>query len=126
MLKEKNNNEDGQYWKFRKILIHSLISGKKGKDNKIEIQLVWETGATSTEHFKAFKKDIPVDLPIYAKENNLLELDGWKTLKRLADRSKLTKKSVKQAKLHSLKYSMTYKYGYEVPKNYKDAEQLHK
>ena len=51
------------------------------------------------------KKDIPVDLVIYAKENNLSELDGWNTLKRLADRSTLTERLIKQAKLHSLKYS---------------------
>ena len=44
------NNEDGKFRKFRKILSHSTISGKKGKDDKIEIQLVWETGAMSTEY----------------------------------------------------------------------------
>ena len=70
------------------------------------------------------REDIPVDLAIYTKENNLLELDGWDTLKRLANRSKLTERLVKQAKLHSLKYSPRYKYGFEIPKNYKDAEQL--
>ena len=70
------------------------------------------------------KKDIPVDLAIYAKENNILELDGWNTLKRLADRSKLTEQLVKQAKLHSLKYSPRYKDGFDIPKNYKDAERL--
>ena len=73
--------------------------------------------------FEALKKDIPVDHAIYAK-TNLSELNGWKTLKRLTDRSKLTERLVKQAKLHSLKYSTTYKYGFEVSKNYKDAEQL--
>ena len=120
------NNEDGEFQKFRKVLNHSLISGKKGKDDKIEIQLVWETSATSTECFEVLKKDILVDLAIYAKENNLLEPDGLKILKRLADRSKLTKRLVKQAKLCSLKYSTTYKYGYEIPKNYKDVECLNK
>ena len=67
---------------------------------------------------------MPVDLSIYTKVNNLLEIDGWNTLKRLADRSKLTERLVKQAKLHSLKYSPSYRYGFEIPKNYKDAERL--
>ena len=31
---------------------------------------------------------------------------------------------VKQAKLYSLKYSLRYKYGFKIPKNYKDAERL--
>ena len=43
-------------------------------------------------------------------------------MKRLADRSKLTERLVKQAKIHSLKYSPRYKYSFEIPKNYKDAE----
>ena len=72
------------------------------------------------------RKDIPVDLAIYAKENNLLELDGWNTLNRLTNRSKLTERLVKQSKLHSLKYSPKYKYGFEVPRNYADAERLDK
>ena len=31
---------------------------------------------------------------------------------------------VKQAKLYSLKYSPRYKYGFEIPTNYKDAERF--
>ena len=109
-VERENNNEDGDYWGFRNILSHSLIPGKKVKDRTgIEIQVVWETGATSTESFEASKKDIPVDLAIYAKENNLLKLDEWNTLKRLADISKLTERLVKQAKLHSLNYLQRYK-----------------
>ena len=124
-VERENNNEDGDYWRFRKILCHSLLSGKKVRDRTgIELQVVWETGATSTESFEALRKDIPVDLAIYAKENNLLELDGWDTLKQLANRLKLTERLVKQAKLHSLKYSPKYKYGFEFQKNYGDAERL--
>ena len=33
----ENNNKDGDYWRFRKILSHFLISGKKGKEDRIEI-----------------------------------------------------------------------------------------
>ena len=31
-IERENNNEDGDYWRFRKILNHSLIPGKKVKD----------------------------------------------------------------------------------------------
>ena len=107
------------------ILSHSLLPEKKVKNRTgIELQVVWETGATSTESFEALRKAIPVDFAIYAKENNLLDLDGWNTLNRLANRSKLTERLVKQAKLHSLKQSPKYKYGFEVPKNYADTERL--
>ena len=123
-VERENNNEDGTHWRFRKIINHSLIPAKKGRDAKIEIQIVWETGAMSTETFETLKRDIPVDLAMYLKENNLLELEGWNKLKRIADTSKLTERLVKQAKLHSLKYSLKYKYGFEIPKNYKNAERL--
>ena len=123
-IERENNNEDSKYWRFRKILSHSLVSGKKEKDDKIEIQWVWETGATSTECFEALKKDISIDLAICTKENNLLKLGEWRTLKKLADRSKLTEQLVKQTKLHSLKYSTMYKYGFKVSKSYKDTKQF--
>ena len=81
-VERENNNKDGDYWRFRKIISHSLIPGKKEKNKTgIEIQVAWETGATSTESVEALKKDISVNFAIYAKENNLLELDGWDTLK---------------------------------------------
>ena len=49
--------------------------------------MIWETGAVSTECLETLFKDISVDLAIYAKENNLLEEEGWKKLKRLANQS---------------------------------------
>ena len=100
-IERENNNEDGDCWRFRKIISHSLIPGKKEKHKTgIEIQVVWEMDATSTESFEALKKDIPNDLAIYAKENNILELDGWDALKRLVDQSKLIEWLVKQVNLH--------------------------
>ena len=85
-----------------------------------------ETGATSTECFETLYRDTPVDLDIYAKKNNLLEKDGWKRLTRLANQSKLTKQLVKKAKLQSFRITPRYKYGFEVPKNFKDAQNLDK
>ena len=86
-VERESNNEDGDYWRFRKNLSHSLFPGKKVKNRTgIELQVVWETGTTSTEYFEALRKDIPVDLAIYAKENNLLDLDGWNILNQLSNR----------------------------------------
>ena len=56
--------------------------------------MVLEIGATSTECFETLYRDIPIDLAIYAKENDLLEGEGRKKLKRLASRSKLTERLV--------------------------------
>ena len=37
-VERKHNNEDGHEWRFRKILSHTLISGKKRKEDRIEVQ----------------------------------------------------------------------------------------
>ena len=94
--------------------------------DKIEVQMMWETGDNSTECFATLCRDIPVDLAIYAKENSLLEEDGWKKLAKVVNRSKLTERLVKQAKLRCFRISPRYKNGFEVPKNFKHAEKLDK
>ena len=63
--------------------------------------MMWKTGVVSTECLETLYKDIPVDLAIYAKENCLLEEEDLKKLKGLANRSKVTERLMKQAKLQS-------------------------
>ena len=82
-MEREYNDEVRHTWKFRKILSHSLISGKKGVENKIKVQMLWETGATSVEYFETLCRCIPVGYTIYTKDNNLLEEEGWKKLKHL-------------------------------------------
>ena len=108
-VEREHNNEDGHEWGFRKILSNTVTSGKKGKEDRTEVHVQWETGATSTETLVALKKDTPVDLAIYAKEINLLVEEGWKTLQYLATRSKLTERLVHQARLQSFRVSPKYK-----------------
>ena len=81
--------------------------------------MMWETGSISTEYFETLYKDIPVNLAIFAKEKNLLEEECWKKLKQLANQLKLTERLVKQTKLTSFRIPPQYKYGFEVPINFK-------
>jgi hypothetical protein len=55
---------------------------------------------------------------IYARDNDLLEMDGWKRFKGIAKREKKMLRRVNQAKLRSFRTTPQYMYGYEVPKNY--------
>ena len=52
--------------------------------------------------------------------------EEWKKIKRLANRSRLTERLVKQVKLRFFRISPQYKYGFEVPKNFKHSEKLDK
>ena len=82
------------------------------------------TGAVSTESSEFLAKEIPVELAVYAKANNLLEEKGWSQFKRLAKRDYITERLVKQAKLPSFCVSPKYKYGFEVPRNFIDVKRL--
>jgi hypothetical protein len=71
-------------------------------------------------------KDIPVDLAMYAKKHDLLEKEGWKRFRRIANQDQHLQRLVKQAKLRSFCVSPKYKYGYSIPRNYKEAIEFDK
>jgi hypothetical protein len=42
------------------------------------VMIEWENGEVTSEPLSAIAVDDPMMCAIYAKDNNLLELDGWK------------------------------------------------
>ena len=56
--------------------------------------------------------------PVWKKE---LDQPGWKRLKRLAKRDKVMTRLLNQAKLHSFRHGVRYKYGVKVPQNHDEA-----
>ena len=65
---ERNvNNEDGDRWNFRKVLKHQVTPSKKGNKSVVNVQMLWETGAVTTESLEQLAKEIPVELALYAK-----------------------------------------------------------
>ena len=66
----------------------------------------------------------PVTCAIYAKKNNLLELDGWKRFKGIAKRQKKLFRMANQAKLRSFRLAPRYKYGFEISRNFSHAKKL--
>jgi hypothetical protein len=81
----------------------------------------WENGETTTEPLTSIAADDPVTCALYAKENPLLDLDGWKLFKSIAKRDKTLIRLVQQAKLRSYCTSPKFKYGYEIPCDYAHA-----
>ncbi len=74
-----------------------------------------ENGEITSEPLSIIAADDPVTCAIYAKENNLLEQEGWKQFKGIAKHEKKLLQMVSQAKLHSHCTAPKYRYGYEVP-----------
>jgi hypothetical protein len=85
------------------------------------VMVEWENGEITAEPLTITAADDPVTCAINAKENNLLDLPGWKWFKGIAKWQKMFTCMVNQAKLRSFNHSPRYKYGFEVPRDYKHA-----
>ena len=72
------------------------------------------------------QSDDPVTCAIYARDNNLLDVEGWKRFKRLANKQKKLYRMANQAKLRSYNSAPRFKYGVEVPRDFKHAMWLDK
>jgi len=122
-----NNDSPDTLWKFRRIIAHEgplEPNHPNYKGSRFNVMLEWEAGEVTPEPLKVVAKDDPVTCAIYAADNNLLDVDGWKQFKRIANRQKKLLRMVNQAKLKSFRTAPRYKYGYEVPRNYDHAVEL--
>jgi len=123
------DNENPVVWKYKRIVSHQgpLRPGDKDYNGSIyNVMLEWEGGEITSEPLNMIAKDDPVTCAIYAKDNNLLELEGWKRFKSIARRQKKFVRMAKQAYLRSFRSAPKYKYGYEVAKDWDDAIRLDK
>jgi hypothetical protein len=68
--------------------------------------------------------DDPVVCAVYAKENNLLNTPGWKQFKRITKNAKKMSRMLNQSKLRQERHCPIYKFGYQVPRNHKEAIDL--
>ena len=121
-------NDDGeQVWHFRTITAHQgplRPDDPKYKGSPWNVLVEWETGESTYEPLHIIAKDDPVTCAIYAKDNNLLEEPGWKRFKQIAKRQKRMLRELNQAKLSQVRRAVKFKFGYEVPRDYKDAYAL--
>ena len=70
--------------------------------------------------------DDAVTCATYAKENDLLHIEGWKRFRNLAKRDKTLARAVMQSKLRQVRRSRKYMFGYLIPTSYKEALEFDK
>ena len=68
--------------------------------------------------------DDPVTCATYAKENDLLHIDGWNRFRNLAKRDKTLTRAVMQSKIKQARRANKYMFGYIIPRSYKEAWNL--
>ena len=130
---EQDHTWDG-VWKFRKILRHQgplKPTHKNYRGAKYNLLLEWETGERSWEPLSTKDKGgvydtDPVTVAIYARENDLLEVEGWRLpgMKKLAKTQQRIIRVANQAKLHSFRTKPIFMYGFQVPRNHQQAMEL--
>jgi len=120
-LLEHMADDDGEgiVWKFKDIVGHQGPLNKGHKDyngSLYNLTVLWENGETSSEPLTVIAADDPVSCAIYARENNLLDLPGWKRFKGIAKQQKNLFRVAYQAKLRQFYSAPKFKYGLRSPK----------
>jgi hypothetical protein len=126
---EKTDDDGETFWQYKRISGHEGPLNKNHsswKGDKYNVKVEWENGEVSYEPLHTIAADDPVTCAIYAKDNELLDTDGWKRFRRLAKRAKKMLRMVNQSKLRSYKTSKKYMYGFEIPRDYEDGRRLDK
>ena len=118
---------DQELYRFRTIIGHQgtlLASDPDWKGGKYNVQVEWETGEITFEPLSIIAADDPVTCAAYAKENDLLALEGWRRFRSLAKKNKVLARVIKQSKIRQVRRSQTYMFGYLIPRNYMEAMQF--
>ena len=114
-------------WKFKRIVAHEgplAPNHPNYRGSRYNVRMEWENGEQTDEPLAIIGADAPVECAIYARDNNLLDTEGWKRFKHIAKRQKKLFRMANQAKLRSYRTAPRYMYGYEVPRDYKHAIRL--
>jgi hypothetical protein len=124
---EKNQGNDAIVWRFRCIVGHQgplLWHDKDYNGSRFNVLVKWENGEITTEPVLVIAADDPMTCAVYAREHDLLDVEGWKHFQNLAKHKKHFLCLVKQAKMKSYCQSLKYKFGYRIPKDYEEALKL--
>ena len=98
-----------------------------GRGNSISLLVRWANGEVRWEPQSNFMTSENIMyLAQYAKKHNLIGKKGWRNnrLKKLVRRVKMLKRSIKKAKLHSLRVKPRCKFGVLAPRNCEQAIEI--
>ena len=101
-----------------------VASDPDWKGSKYIVQVKWETEEITFEPLSIIAADDPVTCAAYAKENDLLGLEGWCRFRSLAKTDKVRARAINQSKIRQVRRSQTYMLGYLIPRNYMEAMQF--
>jgi hypothetical protein len=123
-IEDEFDDNGEKLWKFRSIRGHQGPL-KKGdinyKGSTWNVQVEWETGEITYEPLNQMAKDDPITCAIYARDNDLLNTEGWRQFKKRAQKTKRMIREIRQAKLRQTRRATKYMFGVQIPKDYREA-----
>jgi hypothetical protein len=118
---------DDSTWAFKDIRDHQgplQSHDRRYKGSSYNVLVHWEDGSETYEPLSVMAKADPITCAKYAQDHNLLDLPGWKSLKRIASRTVLFARMQRQYKLERERNGPCYKFGVLLPHSRKDAIKL--
>jgi hypothetical protein len=116
---EKNQENNAIVWQFQCIVGHQgplLRHDKDYNGSRFNVLVERENGEITTEPLSVIAADDHVTCAVYAREHDLLDVEGWKCFRNLAKRKKHFLRLIKQAKMKSYRQSPSTSSGTESPK----------
>ena len=124
-----DNEISDDLFKFRAQIGHQgplKPTDPNWKGCKYNVLVDWETGEKTYEPLSVLAADDPVTCALYAKENDLLHIDGWKRFRNLAKRDKTLTMAVMQSRIRQARRAKMYMFGYLISRSYKEALEFDK
>jgi hypothetical protein len=87
-------------WRFKRIVGHQgplLWHDTNYNGLKFNVLVEWENGEITTEPLLVIAADDPVTCAVYAREKNLLDVEGWKRFRNLAKQEKHLSKPLRHS-----------------------------
>jgi hypothetical protein len=117
----ERDEDDNHVWKFRRIMAHEgpLNSNHPSwKGSTYNVMVEWEDNSITTEPLRIIAANSPVTCAIYAREQDLLSIPGWKRFRTIPKQQKKMFCMANQAKLRSFRTAPKFQYGLKIPRDY--------
>ena len=118
---ERDQDKD-DFYKIDNILGHRKSKNKERPGWEVNVK--WASAEVSWEPLTVIFTDDPWTVSVYARKHGLLNTPGWKRCKRYAKNTKTLARAANQAKLKNFRCQPVYKYGQQVPRNYREAMRI--
>ncbi len=126
-VNEEQSTDDISPWVYDDIIAHQGPLKQTDPLYKVSLYNVlvrWMNGEETYEPVYEMMNDDTTSVAKYAKEQGLLDTPGWKKLQKFARRVKKFLRMNKQTKLQHLPCGICFKFGVQVPRNWKEAMEL--